>query len=66
VLSWFVRALDLQSLAGAAQRTAAQPARGSIRSIAVRPLAHGTLPGKQTYTIIGERYLFQQRVYLAI
>jgi hypothetical protein len=55
-----------QSTARAAQRTAAQREQSPIRWIAVRQLAHGTLPGKQTYTIIGERYWFQRRVYFTL
>jgi hypothetical protein len=41
-------------------------AHSPIRWIAVRRLAHGTLPGKQTYTIVGERYRFQRRVYFTL
>jgi hypothetical protein len=54
-----------QSTAGTAQRTSARPA-SPIRWIAVRQLVHGTLPGKQSYTIIGERYRFQRRVYFTL
>jgi hypothetical protein len=34
--------------------------------MAVRELAHGTLPRRQTFTIIGERYRFQGRVYFSL
>ena len=34
--------------------------------IAVRQLAHGTLPHRRTFTIIGERYRFQGRVYFSL
>jgi hypothetical protein len=37
-----------------------------MRFFAVRPLAYGTLPGQQSFTIIGERYLFQHRVYFTL
>jgi hypothetical protein len=55
-----------QSAAGAAQRTAAQRVQSPIRWIAVRQLAHGTLPGRQTYTILGERYWFERHVYFTL
>ena len=51
-----------QSTAGTAQRAAARPPESPIRWIAVRELAHGTLPRRRTFTIIGERYRFQGRV----
>ena len=54
-----------QSTAGATQRTSARPA-SPIRWIAVRPLAHGTLPRRRTFTIIGERDRFQGRVYFTL
>jgi hypothetical protein len=31
-----------------------------------RQLAHGTLPGQQTFTISGERYWFQDRLYFTL
>jgi hypothetical protein len=37
-----------------------------MRFIAVRQLAHGTLPGRQTFTLTGERYRFQCRLYLTL
>lgn len=55
-----------QSTAGIAQRTAAWRAQSPIRWIAVRHLAHGTLPRRRTFTIIGERYRFQGRVYFSL
>lgn len=55
-----------QSTAGTAQRTAARPAQSPIRWIAVRQLAHGTLPRRRTFTIIGERFRFQGRVYFSL
>jgi hypothetical protein len=32
----------------------------------IRQLAHGTLPGRQTFTISAERYRFQDRPYFAL
>jgi hypothetical protein len=32
----------------------------------IRQLAHGTLPGQQTFTIRGERYWFQDRLYFTL
>jgi hypothetical protein len=55
-----------QSTAGTAQRMAARPAHSPIRWIAVRQLAHGTLPRRRTFTIIGERYRFHGRVYFSL
>lgn len=55
-----------QSAAAAGQRATGQTAHSPIRWSAVRQLARGTLPGKQTYTIIGERYRFQRRVYFTL
>jgi hypothetical protein len=39
---------------------------GPLRFFAVRPLAHGTLPRRRTFTITGERYRFQGRVYFTL
>jgi hypothetical protein len=55
-----------QSTARTTQRTSAQPTHSPVRWIAVRQLARGPLPGKRTYTIIGERYWFQRRVYFTL
>jgi hypothetical protein len=62
---WSARSIS-QSTAGSAHRTAARPAESPIRWIAVRQLAHGTLPHRRTFTIIGERYRFQGRVYFSL
>lgn len=37
-----------------------------MRFLAVRHLAHGTLPGRETFTITGERYRFQCRLYFSL
>ena len=50
----------------ATQPTAHWSARGPIRFFAVRPLARGTLPGRRTFTITGERYRFGGRVYFTL
>jgi hypothetical protein len=62
---WSARSIS-QSTAGTAQRMAARPAHSPIRWIAVRQLAHGTLPRRRTFTIIGERYRFHGRVYFSL
>jgi hypothetical protein len=55
-----------ESAAAAGQRAMSRPAHSPIRWIAVRQLARGPLPGKQTYRILGERYRFQRRVYFTL
>lgn len=52
--------------AHAAQGTSGRLGHSPIRWIAVRQLAHGRLPGRQTFTITGERYRFQGRVYVTL
>jgi hypothetical protein len=54
------------SNARALQDSSVRLAQSPIRWIAVRQLAHGRLPGRQTFTITGERYRFQGRVYLTL
>jgi hypothetical protein len=55
-----------QPAALARQRARSQTARSPIRWIAVRQLARGAPPGKQTYTITAERYRFRGRVYFTL
>jgi hypothetical protein len=55
-----------QSTSLAAQRASALLAHSPVRFIAVRELVHGSLPGGQTFTISGERYRFQGRVYFSL
>jgi hypothetical protein len=40
--------------------------RGAGRFFAVRQLAHGSLPRRRTFTVTGERYRFQGRVYFTL
>lgn len=54
------------STARAAQRQSDLLAHSPVRFIAVRQLAHGRLPGKQTFAITGERYRFQGRLYFSL
>lgn len=54
------------SLVGPSSQAARAASPRPIRWIAVRDLAHGTLPGRQTFTIRGERYRFHGRVYLTL
>jgi hypothetical protein len=54
-----------RSTALAAHRTSDQ-ARCPVRFFAVEQLAHGTLPGRQSFTITGARYRFQCRVYFSL
>ena len=55
-----------QSAAVAGQRASRPLARGPVRFFAVRTLAHGALPSRRTFTILGERYRFQGRVYFTL
>jgi hypothetical protein len=50
----------------AARPASARLKQTPIRWFAVRHLARGSLPGRQTFTITGERYRFQGRVYFTL
>jgi hypothetical protein len=55
-----------QSTAVASPRTSDPQVASPVRFIAVRHLANGRLPGGQTFTIVGERYRFQGRLYFSL
>jgi hypothetical protein len=55
-----------QSAARAAPPASHPLARGPLRFLAVRALAHGTLPRRRTFTITGERYRFSGRAYFTL
>jgi hypothetical protein len=52
--------------AAAAHRASDPRARCPLRFLTVRQLASGRLPGRRTFTIVGERYRFQCRLYFSL
>jgi hypothetical protein len=50
----------------AAHRASDSRTQCPMRFLAVRQLANGRLPGRRTFTIVGERYRFQCRLYFSL